>query len=629
MADEVGRRGAPSPDEPEQSPAESRSRRGRAWDEPTSRHATPGHRGRFADEWDDEPTGRFALDDDNPDDEPPGRFALDDDDRDDEPTGRFAAIPAPVDPISPRGRFARREDTEDDPVHSRPARGALGRFASTAEQDDADLSDDEPTGRYGFLEAELQGRFASAPDEDEPTGRFAIGSRALRDLNDDPQPGPGRHASPDADDPPAEAATGMPIPEPGALAPTGAPTPTTVEAVQPAFSGLTPPPATSPVEPESQPSPDPVIETAQGGPALFSWDQLTPRTTTSQTMTPTPATPVAPTSPVTLGPTAEDSQDASPPETVQAEVPWQPSPSEEPEPVVATGGSGGGARHGSPSSPSGDDNAPRRRWVAVAVLGVVLAVVIGALYLYFGDSPETASPGPDAPTTSSQVSASPGTPGATPTGSTAPEPTESQAPGSADPSGTPGGQPATSPSATATPAPSTPATPSPVVLDLTDAQVTVLPGWQLYADEVVQENRRLIRIKQLATDTRIQIVTLPGITGPLTDACTDLVNDHRGSYSNVAASLAVSVPVATGAEGIACSFTGTRTSDNVPTRVDFTIVRRDSDAMSLVFRDTRPQEVPADSPALAELVRIECAAADSFGVTISQCASATPVQGGG
>lgn len=560
MADEVGRRCAPSPDEPDQSPAESTGRRGRAWNEPTSRHATPG-RGRFADESDDEPTGRFTLDDD---------------DWDDEPTGRFAAIPAPVDPISPRRRFA------------------------------------------------------SEPEDDEPTGRFAIGSRALHDLDDEPQPGPGRHASPNADDPPAEAATGTPIPEPGALAPTGAPTPTTVEAVQPAFPGLTPPPATSPVEPESQASPDPVIETAQGGPALFSWDKLTPRTTTSQTMTPTPATPVAPTSPVTLDPTAEDSEDASTPETVQAEVPWQPSPSEEPEPVVATGGSGGGARHGSPSSPSGDDNAPRRRWVAVAVLGVVLAIVIGALYLYFGDSPETASPGPDATTPSSQVNASPGTPGASPTGSTAPEPNGSHAPGSTEPSGTPGGQPATAPpSATVRPAPSTPATPSPVVLDLTDAQVTVLPGWQLYADEVVQENRRLIRIKQLATDTRIQIVTLPGITGPLTDACTDLVNDHRGSYSNVAASLAVSVPVATGAEGIACSFTGTRTSDNVPTRVDFTIVRRDSDAMSLVFRDTRPQEVPADSPALAELVRIECAAADSFGVTISQCASATPVQGDG
>ncbi|NHB83746.1 hypothetical protein G7085_00895 [Tessaracoccus sp. HDW20] len=67
------------------------------------------------------------------------------------------------------------------------------------------------------------------------------------------------------------------------------------------------------------------------------------------------------------------------------------------------------------------------------------------------------------------------------------------------------------------------------VLDLGDAKIELLPGWQLYADEVVQDDRRLVRIKQVATDTRIQVVTLTSVTGPLASACEDLIADHRPS----------------------------------------------------------------------------------------------------
>lgn len=275
------------------------------------------------------------------------------------------------------------------------------------------------------------------------------------------------------------------------------------------------------------------------------------------------------------------------------------------------------ARRGIPAD--ADASVGRRRWIMIGAVTAGLVLLVGTLYVFLGGGGGTASP------EQATAAGQPGTAAGTASPGTPVEPRVSPGVDETPPS------PTGNPTGLQSPDPSSPASlpDASAVLDLGAAEVPVLPGWELYADEVVQDNRRLVRIKQSATDTRIQIVALSSVTGPLTDACTDLVNDHRASYSGVATSLAVSVPVASGAEGVACSFTGTRTSDEVPTRVDFTVVRRDSDAISLVFRDTIPQSVPADSPARAELVRIECAAADSFGVTISQCAATTPGQASG
>ena len=43
----------------------------------------------------------------------------------------------------------------------------------------------------------------------------------------------------------------------------------------------------------------------------------------------------------------------------------------------------------------------------------------------------------------------------------------------------------------------------PGVLDLGDAVVTVPDGWEVYADELVQDARRLVRLRDPATDVRV------------------------------------------------------------------------------------------------------------------------------
>lgn len=239
-----------------------------------------------------------------------------------------------------------------------------------------------------------------------------------------------------------------------------------------------------------------------------------------------------------------------------------------------------------------------RRWYALAAAAVALILAIFVVLM--------ATVGPAG--SGGEMTPSPT---AQPTGDgTSAEPTSTAEPSA----GTPSASPASSSA-------------GPVVLELGDSRVTVLPGWRLYADEVVQDDRRLVRLRHLETDTRIQIVTLTSINEDLATACSDLVTEQSKTYDNVAESATVDVSVAPGAEGVACSFTGTRTSDSVATKVDFTLVRRDTDSTTIVFRDTIPVAVPADSPARTELAVIECGAAYSFGVTISQCA--TPDQADG
>lgn len=420
-----------------------------------------------------------------------------------------------------------------------------------------------------FTEAPRAARFASSANEtdDAPSGSWAhVPSR--RAAPDTPRGGPARAA------------------------------------FQPALTGLPTPPATpahgsqdsSDVEPPTEELP-----AVQDGPALFAWEHLTPRSSASTTMSqvtdPLPTTAASVTG-IDDVPMLEDAR---------PEVPWTPDPDLGRSAETPDARSSAGPEHGTPPPPEDEEAADeRRRWYALGALAVVLALAVFVAYMALGGRYDSAEPTTG---TSEQGSAEPSATAPAPSGGTAPE------------------SPQPSPSTSASPQPSP--TPSPTVLDLGDTSVTVLPGWQVYADEVVQDDRRLVRIKHATTDTRIQIVTLTSITGDLQTACTDLTTEHRQAYSDVADSATVDVSVAAGATGVACGFTGTRISDKVEVKVDFTIVQRASDKTSIVFRDVVTQTVPADSPARTELATMECGAADDFGVTISQCASATPGQGDG
>lgn len=300
------------------------------------------------------------------------------------------------------------------------------------------------------------------------------------------------------------------------------------------------------------------------------------------------------------------------------------------------------ARRSAASPPTPDEPAAaprasepeRSAWVGPAALAVVLSLVIGILYLTLGRSgvaeprpSMTVGPSPvtsdAAPVTTATASAPGEDPGGLPTGDDTATGATSQSPPLAASSEAEPGSVTPPPSGTATTA-----APAGVPLDLGEATIVVHPGWQLYADEVVQDQRRLIRMRELTTDTRIQAVVLTTVAEELDQACLALMSDQAQGYTDVAESLAVTVQSGAGAEGVSCAFTGTRSSDGVPNKVEFTLVRRQADGLTLFFRDTIPAEVPEGSPVVAQLSAIECDAAATFAVTINAC-SVIPGPAGG
>ncbi|MHA6525185.1 hypothetical protein [Tessaracoccus sp. G1721] len=240
------------------------------------------------------------------------------------------------------------------------------------------------------------------------------------------------------------------------------------------------------------------------------------------------------------------------------------------------------------------DTDTRRAWLAIGLLGIVMAVAIAALYLVVGGRGATTAP--SSPSASTSAPAESATPAATQDGSTSGTPTPLESP---------------------SPTPSAPA--SPLVLDLGDVTLVVPEGWELYADEVVQDGRRLVRVREPLSDTRVQAVTLTTVGADLAQACRDLVTDQQQAFTGVAESVVVDVPMTGAASGASCAFTGTRTEDGVAAKVEFTLIRREADSQTLIFRDTVPSAVPASAEVLAQLAVMECAAAETFGVVVTSC----------
>jgi len=240
------------------------------------------------------------------------------------------------------------------------------------------------------------------------------------------------------------------------------------------------------------------------------------------------------------------------------------------------------------------DSDTRRAWLAIGVLGLAMALVIAALYIVVGGRESV--PEPSSPSASAAASTQSSAPPATAAGSA---------------SGTP--TPLASPSPT--PSPST----APAVLDLGDVVLVVPDGWELYADELVQDSRRLVRVREPLSDTRGQAVTLTTVGDDLAQACRDLVTDQQQAFTGVAESVVVDVPMTGAAGGVSCAFTGTRADDGVAAKVEFTLIRREADNQTLIFRDTIPSAVPAGAPVLAELAAMECEAAETFGVVVASC----------
>lgn len=254
---------------------------------------------------------------------------------------------------------------------------------------------------------------------------------------------------------------------------------------------------------------------------------------------------------------------------------------------------------GSAEADAGARTTSRRRpALVVAAAGLAVAVLIAVIYLSKGPS---TSAGPASPSPSPSLSV-------------------------ASPSSEPSNSPAqstdlSSPSGSALATNSKP--PSPVgnmALDLNDARVTIPSGWELYADEAVDDSRRLLRLRDPHTDIRAQLVTLTSIDENLNAACQALVDDQSRAYEDVTPALTSPIGLNSDAgSGVTCGFTGTRASDGQSNSVTFTIVQRGEDDHSLVLRSTIPATVVADDPGRAALVALNCEASSTFGLPLPLC----------
>ncbi len=226
--------------------------------------------------------------------------------------------------------------------------------------------------------------------------------------------------------------------------------------------------------------------------------------------------------------------------------------------------------------------AGRRAALVLGGLALLIVVAVAIAATILGGRPAPAGPGP-----ATTPSPSPSGPSVTP--STSPPPAAST--GTAE------------------------------MLQLNDATLSVPHGWSVQDDEVVQDGRRLVRLREDVTDARVQAVTLTSVAASLEETCRTLVADLTGSYTGVEDTAPAAVEVSADGEGVACSFTGERSSDEVGNTVTFTVLRRAADDHALVFRATVPTALPDPAPTTDALERMLCTSAASFDVEIARCAA--------
>lgn len=151
-----------------------------------------------------------------------------------------------------------------------------------------------------------------------------------------------------------------------------------------------------------------------------------------------------------------------------------------------------------------------------------------------------------------------------------------------------------------------------------DTAVTVPDHWRLYADELTEGDRRLIRVIDDATGVRLQVATLTTVGTDLTAACRALIDDQGAEYAVDFEVVPRYVSMDDGAVAVNCGFVGAREGQE-DTSVMFTMVQRESDVHTLVLRVMGPRNLPADAPAVREVAAMGCEAAAAFGHPFPLC----------
>ncbi len=157
-------------------------------------------------------------------------------------------------------------------------------------------------------------------------------------------------------------------------------------------------------------------------------------------------------------------------------------------------------------------------------------------------------------------------------------------------------------------------------IDLNDTSFTPPQGWIVYADETIEGDRRLVRLRGATDDTRLQVVTLVATDPDLTTSCKALVTSQVSQFTDTTELMTLAIGLAQDVgEGRTCGFTGVRTSDGVPNSVSFTLVRRAGDGHVLMLRQTIPDAVGIDAQSRRDLSRMTCEASAGFGVSLPLC----------
>lgn len=171
-------------------------------------------------------------------------------------------------------------------------------------------------------------------------------------------------------------------------------------------------------------------------------------------------------------------------------------------------------------------------------------------------------------------------------------------------------------SPTASPSPS--AAPGQLI-ELDDASFTAPDGWELVADDLIEDDRRAVRLTETASDARLQAATVAAGQENLNSVCQALVSLQSEAFTDPDAHLSVPAAVPDGGEGLTCGFEGVRAADGQYAVVSFTLLRRDSDDHMLMLRSTVPNNVPDTSSARADLATMQCEASTTFGVPLPLC----------
>lgn len=263
--------------------------------------------------------------------------------------------------------------------------------------------------------------------------------------------------------------------------------------------------------------------------------------------------------------------------------------------------------------PEEDPNQQEPRPLGRIVLAGTLAsaVLLGGAYLVWG--PRQSGPPPIVPSNSPVATAStPASRSAPATTSEAPLPSAEPIPSDDAPTA-----PVTDP-ATESENPVPTATPGEI--ELNDTSFVPALDWGVYGDDLIEGDRRMVRLSHSGTDARLQAVTLTATDPDLTASCRALVTTQSEQFDMVEEGLALPMGLDSDlGEGVTCAFSGLRATDQVPNTVTFTLVRRHVDGHLLMLRHTVPDAVDAGDVSRQQLASMSCQASIGFGVPLPLC----------